>query len=154
MAEAISSSSSVGSSAQLAAMAVVQSKLASDSTLPASVTGAQASGQTLAAAQAAAPQAVAPAPSKSSKPAAPEAEATEKPLEKAVESLVDYIKPQESITLQVDKESGETYVKIVDNDTKQMILQIPSAQVLSMARKLREMGDPQAAAGGLVDQQG
>ncbi|MGA2080936.1 MAG: flagellar protein FlaG [Holophaga sp.] len=153
MAEAISSSSSVASGAQLAALAVLQSQLTADSTPSASVTSAQASGQTLTAAQAAAPQAAAPAPSKSSKPAAPASEATQKPLEKAVESLLDYVKPQESITLQVDKQSGETYVKIVNNQTKQMILQIPSAQVLAMARKLQEMANPQAA-GGLVDEEG
>jgi uncharacterized FlaG/YvyC family protein len=75
-------------------------------------------------------------------------------LGKAVESLQDYIKPQESITLQVDKTSGETYVKIVNTQTNQLILQIPSAQVLAMAQKLQEMANPQAASGGLVDQEG
>jgi uncharacterized FlaG/YvyC family protein len=77
-----------------------------------------------------------------------------KDLDEAVKSLQDYIKPQEVITLQVDKESGQPYVKIVNAQTKQLILQIPSAQVLAMARKLQEMATPQGASGVLVDQEG
>jgi uncharacterized FlaG/YvyC family protein len=45
-------------------------------------------------------------------------------------------------------------VKIVDTSTKRMILQIPSAQVLAMARKLQQMANPQGTSGVLVDQQG
>jgi hypothetical protein len=108
MAEAISSSSSVASGAQLTALALVQSQLSSDSNPTADSVSAQAPGQALAAAQSAPAAALAAdAPSsKATKPSGPQAEATELPLEKAVESLQAYLKPQESITLQVDKDSG------------------------------------------------
>jgi uncharacterized FlaG/YvyC family protein len=153
MAEAISSSSSVASGAQVAALAVVQSQLAQDRT-PADGTAAAAMGQALAAGDPT-PQAAAPAPGKgASKNASPATQAGPQALDEAVKSLLDYIKPQESVTLQVDKGSGEPFVKFVNTQTKQTILQIPSAQVLAMARKLHEMANPQTASGVLVDEEG
>jgi flagellar protein FlaG len=72
----------------------------------------------------------------------------------AVEQLQDYFQPQQTVSLSVDKSSGESIVKIVDAQTKQLILQIPSKEVLAMAQKLREQGSPQDSPGILVDQQG
>jgi flagellar protein FlaG len=72
----------------------------------------------------------------------------------AVEQLQDYFQPQQTVSLNVDKSSGESIVKIVDAKTKQLILQIPSKEVLAMAQKLREQGSPQDSPGILVDQQG
>ena len=82
-----------------------------------------------------------------------EAEAS-RALDAAVRHLQDYFAPNQKVSLEVDHDSGQSYVKIVDAKTKQMILQIPSAEVLAMARKLQEMANPQAASGVLVDQQG
>ena len=142
MADAISSTSGVVSGVQLAAQAV-QVQLASDRTAPGSATAAKAAAKT------STPQ---PSPAGSSRNSRLAKSAQS--LDKAVKSLQDYIKPQEEISLQVDKESGQTYVKIVNTQTKQLILQIPSAQVLAMACKLREAANPQAAAGVLVDREG
>ncbi len=153
MAEAISSSSSVASVAQVAALAVVQSQMVQDRT-SADGAPAESTGQAVAAAVSA-PQPGSSSPVKgTSKDAGPAAQAGSQSLDQAVKSLLDYIKPQQDVTLQVDKASGQTYVKIVDAQTKQTILQIPSAQVLAMARKLQEMAYPQAASGVLVDEEG
>lgn len=72
----------------------------------------------------------------------------------AVAQLQDYFQPQQTVSLNMDKSSGENIVKIVDAKTKQLILQIPSREVLAMAQKLREQGSPQDSPGILVDQQG
>jgi flagellar protein FlaG len=79
---------------------------------------------------------------------------TAKLLGPAVKSLQDYIKPQQTATIQVDHATGQSYVKIVNAQTQQLVLQIPSAQVLAMAQKLQQIDNPQAASGVLVDQEG
>jgi len=90
-----------------------------------------------------------------SKPASASSEASAKSVDQAVQQLQSYFQPQQSVTLNVDKASGESYVKIVDSKTKQLILQIPSKEVLAMAHRLQEQGNPQTAASGLlVDQTG
>jgi len=154
MAEAISSSSNVASGTQLTALVVALNQQSVDRPSP-SGGSAQAAGQVLAAG-ARAGQAAAPVPKDGDAKLAaqPNEQASIKVLDGAVKSLQDYIKPQENIILQVDKASGQTYVKIVDAQTKRMILQIPSAEVLAMACKLREMDNPQTASGGLVDKEG
>jgi uncharacterized FlaG/YvyC family protein len=153
MAEAISSSSSVASVAQVAALAAVQSQIVQDRN-SADGTSAESAGQAVAAAVSA-PQTASSTPERSaSKNVRPAAQAGSQTLDQAVKSLLDYIKPQESVTLQVDKGSGEPFVKFVNTQTQQTILQIPSAQVLAMARKLHEMANPQTASGVLVDEEG
>ena len=82
-----------------------------------------------------------------------EAEAA-RALDAAVKHLQDYFAPDQNVSMEEDHDSGQTYVKIVDAKTKQLILQIPSAEVLAMARKLQEMANPQSASGVLVDQEG
>jgi flagellar protein FlaG len=84
----------------------------------------------------------------------PTAAETAKLLGPAVKSLQDYIKPQQTATIQVDHATGQSFVKIINAQTKQLVLQIPSAQVLAMAHKLQQMDNPQAASGVLVDQEG
>lgn len=146
MPDAISSSSSVASGAQLAAQ-VIQAQQTPDRTASAPATVAKTS------AKSAASQAAQEGSAKEARPAK-SAQVSAQSLDKAVKSLQDYIKPQEVISLQVDKSSGHSFVKIVNAQTKQLILQIPSAQVLAMARKLQEAANPQAASGVLVDQEG
>ena len=45
-------------------------------------------------------------------------------------------------------------MKIVNAKSQQLVLQLPSADVLAMAQKLRESASAQADSGVLVDQQG
>lgn len=61
---------------------------------------------------------------------------------------------QSDLSFLVDESTGRTYFKIVDSKTKQVIRQVPSEEILAMARKLRELGDPKAASGVLVDREG
>jgi len=51
---------------------------------------------------------------------------------------------QRALQFSVDEESGATIVKIIDSQTKEVIRQIPTEEVLSIASRLR------AAAGGLL----
>jgi flagellar protein FlaG len=150
MAESVNSISTSAASSQLTALAAVQAQVNSEN-LRASSNNPSA--------DASAP--AAPAASKAG--SAPtnvtdSAQATAKPtaedLHQATKKLQDYFESGQDITLQVDHDSGQNYVKVVDAKTKQLILQIPSKEVLAMARKLREAANPQAASGVLVDQQG
>lgn len=61
---------------------------------------------------------------------------------------------QPDLVFQVDRASGETYFKVVDVKTRKVIRQVPSEEVLAMARKLRELADSMGASGVLVDKVG
>jgi uncharacterized FlaG/YvyC family protein len=147
MATSVNAINSMSASPQMTILVAVQSQLAAGKPAAANPADPQSPASAGASDQAAASTAP-PTPAVQSK------EATEKLLGDAVKTLQDYISPQQTATLEVDKGSGESYVKIVNTATKQLILQIPSAQVLAMAQKLQEMANPQDAAGVLVDQQG
>lgn len=61
---------------------------------------------------------------------------------------------QSDLQFEVDQSSGRTYFKLVDAKTKEVIRQVPSEEILAMARKLRELGTPKGASGVLVDKEG
>lgn len=76
-------------------------------------------------------------------------------LESAVKQVQGYLKQSQSdLRFQVDERSGQTYFKIVDSQTREVIRQVPSEDVLVMARKLRELTNPKGASGVLVDKEG
>lgn len=54
-------------------------------------------------------------------------------LKKAVEPMTD------SLQFSVDKESGRTVVTIIDNKTKEVIRQLPSKEMLELAKSLDRM---------------
>jgi len=56
--------------------------------------------------------------------------------------------------VQVDTETGKTIYKVVDPTTGQVVLQVPSAQVLAMAHALQSMDSKTGSSGVLVDQKG
>jgi flagellar protein FlaG len=73
----------------------------------------------------------------------------------AVRAVKDYVqKSQSDLQFQVEEGTGRIYFKIVDAQTKQVIRQVPSEEILAMARKLREMANPKSASGVLVDKEG
>jgi len=91
--------------------------------------------------------------------------------EQAVKDLNDYLKNSGSdlrlqkdnraqaitysdLVFQVDKSTGTFLFKIVDSKTKEVIRQVPSEEVLAMARKLRELSGRKDASGVLVDKEG
>jgi flagellar protein FlaG len=78
-----------------------------------------------------------------------------KALDSAVKEFKDYLQQNQSdLSFQVDQSSGRMYFKLVDSRTKEVIRQIPSEEVLAMARKLRELANSKGASGVLVDKEG
>jgi len=59
-----------------------------------------------------------------------------------------------SLKLQVDAGSGRTVYQVVQQGTGQVVLQVPSAEVLGMSRRVRELEGQARASGALVDQEG
>ncbi len=58
---------------------------------------------------------------------------------------------QPELTLQMDPGSGRTIFRIVQKNTGEVVLQVPSAEVLGMSRRVRELQDQARASGTLVD---
>lgn len=98
-----------------------------------------------------APAAVRPAPARvagvPAQPAGTEAVAVAQVNQHLQQSQTD-------LKLQVDPASGRTVFQIVQKGTGALVLQIPSAEVLGMSRRVREMEAQIRDSGTLVDQQG
>ena len=102
-------------------------------------------------------------PAKPAKPAEPAPKGTEgwlvdesaKTLETAVKEVSALLQTvQSNLVFQVDESSGHTFFKVVDAETKEVIRQVPSEEIMAMARKLREVSNPKGAPGVLVDKEG
>ncbi len=69
-------------------------------------------------------------------------------LEKALGNLSAHVQNlQRSLHFTVDEESGETIVRVVDSETDEVIRQIPSEELLTIAERLR------SSAGALLSDQ-
>ncbi len=76
-------------------------------------------------------------------------------LHAAAQDVQKYLaKAPSELQFDVDKSSGRFLFKVVNPVTKEVIYQVPSEEVLAMARKLRELDQPKGAAGVLVDKEG
>ena len=101
------------------------------------------------------PRATKPADPAPKGPDGQPADQSAKALDTAVKEFQDYFtQSQSDLSFQVDESSGHTYFKIVNSATKEVIRQVPSEEILAMARKLRELADPKSAPGVLVDKEG
>jgi uncharacterized FlaG/YvyC family protein len=60
---------------------------------------------------------------------------------------------QTDLKLQVDAGSGRTVFQIVQQGTGEVVLQVPSAEVLGMSARMRDMVGQLGASGALVDKQ-
>src|SRR5574343_487114 len=61
-------------------------------------------------------------------------------VQDAVKNMNDFVRGiNSSLNFSVDKDSGETVVKVVDLDTKEVIKQIPSEEMLSIAKALDKL---------------
>ena|ERR1035438_7023609 len=70
----------------------------------------------------------------------------------AVEQINSHLRQASTqLELQVDTDTGKTIYKIVDPTTGQVVLQVPSAQVLAMAHTLQTMDKHMGASGVLMD---
>jgi flagellar protein FlaG len=75
--------------------------------------------------------------------AAPSAEEN---LERAVNTLNSKVQAvQRDLNFSIDEDSGRTVVKVVDSTTDEVIRQIPSEEVLALARNLGEVVTRDAA---------
>lgn len=72
--------------------------------------------------------------SKEPNPVAPDAKALQTALDKMTAHVQNL---QRALQFSVDEESGETIVKVVDTETKEVIRQIPSEELLAIANRLR-----------------
>ena len=145
MTESVNNTSSLTAGTQMTALAAVQSQLTAENNRQATAPVQAPTARTPSKAETADTPAT---------PASKTVEPSAKDLAAATKQLQEYFQPDQKVTLQVDHASGQSYVKIVDAKSKQLILQIPSKELLAMAQKLRSMANPQAASGVLVDQQG
>ena len=76
-------------------------------------------------------------------------------LEAAASDVQDYFQQLPTdIRFVVDKPTGTYYFKIIDPETQEVIRQVPSEEVLAMARKLRELSKSQNASGVMMDKEG
>ena len=61
---------------------------------------------------------------------------------------------QSDLKIQVDRGSGRAVFQVVQEGTGQVLFQVPSAEVLGMPRRVRELQAESMNAGVLVDKQG
>ncbi|MDR3684027.1 MAG: flagellar protein FlaG [Geothrix sp.] len=75
--------------------------------------------------------------------------------DKAVEQINNHLRQASTqLQVQVDSDTGKTIYKVVDPSTGQVVIQVPSAQVLAMAHTLQAMDKQQGASGVLIDKKG
>lgn len=67
-------------------------------------------------------------------------ETSRQDLEDAVKAVNDFLKPiNNAIQFSLDSESGKTIVKVIDVETKDIIRQFPSEEMMSIARAIDKM---------------
>jgi len=71
----------------------------------------------------------------------------------AVDSINQFVNAQgRTLNFSVDEESGKPVVKVIDFESKDVIRQIPSEEVLDMARAIKRLqGEVGSATGLLID---
>lgn len=91
-----------------------------------------------------------------SRPVAPDSRSASSPsLEAAARSVEAFLqRSSSSLKFGVDQETGSYTFKIIDPVTQETIRQVPSEEILEMARRLRALDDPKDASGILMDQNG
>jgi len=65
-------------------------------------------------------------------------------LTAAVGQIASYVQNvQRNLNFSVDEASGETVIKVIDSESSEVIRQIPSEEMLALARRLRELNGEQ-----------
>lgn len=60
-------------------------------------------------------------------------------VEKAVTEISDYVQSiSRDLQFQVDKQTGTTIVTVLDHETKEVVRQIPSEELVAIARRIAE----------------
>jgi flagellar protein FlaG len=60
---------------------------------------------------------------------------------------------QTNLRIQIDPSSGRTVFQIVQHGSGEVVVQVPSAEVLEMSRRIRALEAQAGASGALVDKQ-
>ncbi len=72
-------------------------------------------------------------------------------LGNAVEDINQFVNSQgRTLNFSVDEESGKPVVKVIDFQTKEVIRQIPSEEVLTMAKAIKRLQEDLGSATGLM----
>lgn len=63
-------------------------------------------------------------------------------LDEALRDLTGYVQNvQRNLQFNVDDDSGQTIIRVVDTETEEVIRQIPSEEVVALARHLKSMSE-------------
>ena len=66
--------------------------------------------------------------------------ARQQAIEQAVKNVNDFVKPiNNSLSFKLDQDTGQTVIKVVDLSTQEVIRQIPSEEMLAIAKALDTM---------------
>jgi uncharacterized FlaG/YvyC family protein len=65
-----------------------------------------------------------------------------------------HLEAQTELRLQVDAGSGRTIFQVVQQGTGEVVLQVPSEEVIGMSRRVRELESQPGAPGTLLDREG
>jgi len=82
---------------------------------------------------------------------AEEKETSEQALDDAVKQLNSYVQSiNRNLEFNIDNDSGQTVVKVIDSETDELIRQIPNEEALSIAKQLDGVSDDNSQASGLL----
>jgi flagellar protein FlaG len=88
----------------------------------------------------------APDASDSTQPSSSTAEIPKQAVENAVEQMKDFSQVMSrQLQFDVDEDSGKTVVRVLDKDSGDIIRQIPSDEVLALARHMKELMEEDTA---------
>lgn len=91
-------------------------------------------------------------PAKSAESRAPE---PNQPPEAALAEVNQHLqKAGSELKIQVDHDTGHTVFKVINPGSGEVILQVPSAEMLALARNVRSLEHRKGGAGVLVDKEG
>ncbi|OGO78873.1 MAG: hypothetical protein A2203_11640 [Chromatiales bacterium RIFOXYA1_FULL_46_5] len=97
------------------------------------------------------PEAVEPQSKAKAEQAQAEQAVTEDELGEAVENINQFVNSQgRTLNFSVDEDSGKPVVKVIDFETKEVIRQIPSEEVLTMAKAIKRLQEDLGSATGLM----
>lgn len=84
------------------------------------------------------PAAPAPRPTPAQTAAAPQAPPSEAEVQTAVAHINQVLRAQNnnSLRFEIDRPSGKTVVRVIDEDTNEVVRQFPSEEVLAIARAI------------------
>lgn len=82
----------------------------------------------------------------SSQPVQPTSSISKEDVEVAVAQMKDFAQVMSrQLQFDVDEDSGRTVVRVLDKDSGDVIRQIPSEEVLALARQMKEMMDAESS---------